>query len=498
MYQDGNHYWERGAIPYLGTYIEPSGGETYNWEKYFADDVNIKHPENIKLSQDRAISDASLYNNVFGIPRPSFDLMTCDIIGSNPYYILPETIVCNYLRSVEFDVIDKSGERVDSAFEFMSNPNPQQSFWDVFIPMIRDLLRYDAGVIVKTFTVGGWLKSLKAYRGPEFWAEIDKMFFNDIANPLGNGGGSYLSHGYITRWWQHTASGIFVPFSPEEVSYFMMYPNAGNVYGTDIMKHFRFHFKGLMSGTVVFGKIMDNGLVTNLVFKHPDIGSRETLQKRLAGVKNENTGASNYGKTLHLIGNEDVQTVSNTLMDMQYIEAQKFGIAIVANLFGIPVSEFSIESGNTSRTNSYKDRDIRNTRMLATLLTLLESKINREIIPHLRGYVKGWTFQFKKLTNLDDELKQAYVTQQNMSSLMMAMQMGFPADIGMKITQFGKQLTAEERDRVMELTQQFQPDQVQMEASSGRYDGDDYNSTFMGYKAVDVTRNEIADQNRPL
>ena len=52
MYQDGNHYWERGAIPYLGTYIEPSGGETYNWEKYFADDVNIKHPENIKLSQE--------------------------------------------------------------------------------------------------------------------------------------------------------------------------------------------------------------------------------------------------------------------------------------------------------------------------------------------------------------------------------------------------------------------------------------------------------------
>lgn len=491
--RDANRVWERQAIPYLGTYIPPAGGVEYDWESFFLDDVNVRHPENLKnIGQSRAISDNSLYNNPFGIPRPSFDLVTCDIIGSNPFYILPETIVCNYLRSVEFDVTDASGERVDYAYKFFKNPNPQSDFWDVFIPMVRDLLRYDAGVIVKTFTVGGWLAYLKPYRGPEFWAEIDKMFFTDVANPFGNASGSYLSHGYICRWWQHTAQGLFIPFKPEEVSYFMLYPNAGSVYGTDIMKHFRFHFKGLMSGTVVFGKIMDNGLVTNLVFKHPDIASRETLRKRLAGLQNENTGAQNYGKTLHLIGNEEVTTVSHNLMDMQYIESQKFGITIIANLFGIPASEFSFESAAQSRSSSSRDRDIRNSRMLSTLLTLIEGKINREMLPHLRGYNESWTFSFNKVTNKDDELKQATITQTNMASLVMAVQQaGMPVDIAIKLTGFGSQLSSEERDRIMDMVSTLPSDVPTNDVDGGRYDGDDYNETFMGYDDVDTTMGEI-------
>lgn len=484
--------WSTEASPYLGTYIFPRHTDEYDWETYFKDDVNIKHKEEIdNIKRNRAISDSSFYNYIFGIPRPGFDVTLCDIIGSNPYYILAETIVCNYLRSVEFDVTDKHSERVDYAYKKLEHPTPQSTFWDEMIPMVRDLLRYDQGVLVKTFTSGGWLDSFKAYRGPEFWAELDNMVFNNKETPMGRGYGSYMSHGYITRWWQHTAGGLYIPFQPEEVVRFMLYPNAGSVYGTDIMKHFRFHFKGLMSGTVAYGKIMDNGLVTNLVFKHPDIGSRESLRKRLAGVENENIGASNFGKVLHLLGNEDVQNISCNLADMQYIDAQKFGITIVANLFGIPVSEFSLSESSQSRSSASTDKDIRNTRMLATLLTVIESKINSEILPHVKGYEEGWTFKFKKLNNLDDELKKAYVTQQNMSSLMMALQMGLPMDVGMKITQFGQQLTAEERDRVMEITQQNQNAMVQMEGSQGRYDGNDYESTFMGYKSADLTKNEI-------
>ena len=501
VYSDGNEYWEHGRIPYMGTYIPTAssygGSASYDWESYFQDDVNIKNPNYLAgLNRNRGISDASLYNHMFGIPRGNFDLNLCDVLAINPYVVLFVSIVCNYLRSVEYDLTDKSGERVDYGYERLDHPNPQAtSLWDELIPAVRDLLIYDQAIIVKTFTAGGWLDSFKAYRGPEFWAEIDKMFFKGAANPFGNGSGSYLSHGYITRWWQHTASGLFIPYKPDEVVRLMMYPTAGNIYGTDILKYFRFHFKGLMSGTIVFGKMMDNGLVTNLVFKHPDIQSREVLKKRLDGVNTENTGSSNYGKTLHLIGNEDVMTVSNKLVDMQYIEAQKFMITIVANAFGLPASEFSLDGGG-SRTTAYKDKDIRNTRMLATLLTLLENKINKEIVPHIRGYQKGWKFQFKKLTNLDDELKQAYVTQQNMSSLMMAMQLGVPFDIGMKLTNFGGYLTSEERDRCMEMALQMNGT-VQMQGTSGRYDGDDYNSTFMGYKEVDSTMNQIGAQNTP-
>ena len=91
----------------------------------------------------------------------------------------------------------------------------------------------------------------------------------------------------VARWWQHSPMGVFIPFKPEEVVYLMMYPWSGSVYGSDIMKHFRFKATvDLMSATVAYGKIMDNGLNAGIVFKHPDIGSIEVLRS-IAGYNAE-------------------------------------------------------------------------------------------------------------------------------------------------------------------------------------------------------------------
>ena len=48
----------------------------------------------------------------------------------------------------------------------------------------------------------------------------------------------------------------------------------------------------------------------------------------------------------------------------------------------------------------------------------------------------------------------------------------------------------------MQMVQVNQPDNMtQVDAATGRYNGSDYNSTFMGYKEVDQTKNAIGEQN---
>ena len=490
------------GMPYLGAELHNEYINTrWDWEKYITDDVKTNHEENHKAAQQRrGVAMQSAYYNVFGIPRAGFDQHSIDIIRKNPYYLLMETAFCNYLRSITFDVKDGHGEHVDYAYDLLKYPNPQQGFWDMIIPCVRDLLAYDAGVIVKTFTRGGWLAELRAYPGPQFWAEIDRTYFDDPDGKLPNLGGAastFISHGYITRWWQHSSIGLFIPYKPEEICYIMQYPQSESIYGSDIMRYFRYHYRYLMSSTVSAGKIMDNGLVTNLVFKHPDIGTIQTLKQRLDSTKQVNTGADNFGKTLHLIGNEDVTTVSNTLIDMQWLEGQKFIFRIVMNIFGFPASEFSMDENNASRSSAYVARNIMRTRMLATILSLLEDKINREILPYIKGYDRQWQFSFQRSVDLDDLIKETHITNQRASSFSLFVNEGVPAVLALKLAGLGKELTAEERDMLSDQMAAVAEAVGGAQAESeGRYFGTEYHQAFMGLNETNSVTNEIRTAKR--
>jgi len=486
------------GLPYLGAEYQNNAkmDSNWDWEDYIRDDVNTVYEENHKYSnQRRGVANQSAYYNVFGLPRVGFDKRSIDVIRKNPYYILMETAFCNYLRSITFDVKDKHGEHVDAAYEILKNPNPQQDFWQMMLPMIRDLLAYDSGVLVKTFSMGGWLKELRAYPGDQFWGEIDRTFFDNVTGELPNFGGAsstYISNGYITRWWQHSAVGLFIPFKPEEICYFMQYPQTSSIYGSDIMRFFKYHYRYLMSSTVAAGRVMDNGLVTNLVFKHPDIGTIQTLKQRLDSTKQVNTGSDNFGKTLHLIGNEDVQTVSNTLVDMEWLQGQQFVFKIVMNIFGFPPSEFGMIGGSESRSTAYVQRNIMRTRMLATILSLLEAKINREILPYIKGYEDGWLFTFQRSVDLDDLIKESHITSQRASSFSIFVNDGVPPLLALKLAGLGKELSPEEADMLSDEMKVMRGDGV--ESLEGRYSSGDYQSAFIGYTEASSMKNEIRAQ----
>ena len=74
--------------------------------------------------------------------------------------------------------------------------------------------------------------------------------------------------------------------------------------------------------------------------------------------------------------------------------------------------------------------------------------------------------------------------------------MGIPMDIGMKLTSFGQQLSSDERDTIAEMVA-TQAGAMAQEGQSGRYEGDDYQETFMGYKDVAITQSQVGAVKHP-
>lgn len=491
-----------------------------DWGDYMEDKVYIRTKQDIRYQDKRrGISPQSPYYNAYGIPREDFDQVAIDIIRKNPYYLLLETAMCNYLRGVTFDVTDKDGEHVDVAYELLNHPNPQEGFWDCMLAMVRDLVAYDAGVLVKTFSVGGYVKEIKAYPATEFWGQIDRQYFkikdgDTLSIGYSTSGqpvGTMMSHGYVTEWWQRTAVSTFTKYMPEEICYFRQYPKSTSIYGTAPLSQFKYHFGYLIKSTIAGGKIMDNGLNAGLIMTHPSIKNIQVLENRLANLRHDSTGADNFGKTLHLMGDEDVKSVSKTLVDMEWIKGQQFIFKVVMNLFGFPANEFSMDDLSAGRASMYISRNIMRSRMLSTILCNIEDKINHEILPHVQGYRQGWKFAFQRSIDLDDQTKVAHIMSTRASGFSMFAAQGIPVELSLKLAGFGNELTPMEKESLDQQIEVFygRTGRIQNEGNpegvggennneklreqdrSARYFGNgSYFATDLGYDGASDMKNE--------
>jgi hypothetical protein len=128
---------------------------------YDSTDIYIENKENADVTDTetirRAIHTISNYYNTLGVWRDDFDKVSNDRLSRNSYYAMCEKALMDYMGSIEYKVVDSNGESVEKATDFLESPNPQESF-DVLLKMaIKDLIRYDAAVWVKSFNKGGYL-----------------------------------------------------------------------------------------------------------------------------------------------------------------------------------------------------------------------------------------------------------------------------------------------------------------------------------------------------
>ena len=405
----------------------------------------------------RSIHTISNYYNTLGVWRDDFDKLTNDRLARNSYYAMCEKALMDYMGSIEYKVIDSDGESVEVATDFLETPNPQESF-DVLLKMaIKDLIRYDAGVWVKSFNKAGYLTEIKAYLGTEFWKEIDRvpMQVNIPKDYVTSGANMYQgwwSHGYTQRYWQRSRTGVYIPFQPEEVCYFMSYPRTDGIYGTDFVKFLKHQLQYLIDSTRAAGKTFENGIVPSIVWEHPDVMSREQLAQRIRKVEVENRGSYKFGGIIHTVNNEKVTTLAQRLHDMEWLEGQKFVAQLIWSMWGFSPSEFIGEGEN--RATAYVKRNITKSRLLYPLMKHFALKINREILPYLKGYHKGWEFQFIRDVDLDDEQKVAQTQAIKITSFNTLVSMGVKPSVALRVSSLDDGLTKpeiEELDSSLEM-----------------------------------------------
>jgi len=419
------------------------------------DDVYIENKRvadvTVTDADRRAIHTISNYYNTLGIYRDDFDKNNNDKLARNAYYAICEKAMMDYMRSVQWAVKDsRNGDTIEPATDFFETPNPQDSMGDIMAMIIRDVTRYDAGVLVKSFNKGGFVTEIKPYLATEFWREQDRVPFIinvPIMNTVDLTGGAYASHqqptyqgwwshGYTERFWQRSRTGVYIPFQPEEVAYFMMYPRTDGIYGTDFIKFLKYQIQYLIDSTKAAGKTFENGVVPSIVWEHPEVRTIPQLKQRIAELKYNNQGWQRFGSVIHTVNGEKVSSVAQSLHDMQWLEGQKFVAQLVWATWGFSPEEFM--GGGENRATAYVKRNITKSRLLYPLMTFLEQRINREVLPFLKGYRKFWKFSFTRDIELDDENKVATTNSIKASTFLQYYQSGFPIEASMELAGLDK------------------------------------------------------------
>jgi hypothetical protein len=443
-------FWERRNPPYTldvfqRSYLNraKSASIRKGWSPYHdvlndirtnIDEIRTQEAE----ERRKAIHTVNKIYQAYGVIRENFYKVDNDRLAQNAIYALCEKAVMDYFGALDWQVIDKKKQPCQGMINRLKKPNFQDSFSKMIKQTVRDVIRYDAGVIVLTKSVGGDILEMKAYNGPEFWVDMDRPL-TSVEGPQGQTYTGYWSHGYIKRYWQHAQPGYYIPIDYDEVVYLQMYPQSDTPYGTDFMSRLRYQLEYLLDSTKAAGMTFQNGIAPGIAWEHPDLFTREQLAERMQVVELENQGPDNFGGVLHLLAGEKITPLSADLHDMQWLQGQKFVSQIVWAMFGFSENEFS--SGDVTRATAYINQNITKSRMLYPLMKLYEEAINNQILPHLPGYEDGMVFKFSESVNLDDDLKQAQVEFQKSQVAANYLQMGVPPKIAFQLAKVGDDIT---------------------------------------------------------
>lgn len=424
-------------------------------------------------AERRAITSISNLWNALGVYRKDFDKEECDKFASNAYYSICEKATVDYVSTMSWTVKDKDGNTVEDAVEFLEKPNPQDDFASLISGMLPNLIRYDAGVWVKSYDKRGYLKEMKTYLGTEFWKMLDKPALS-VPDTTGIYSNTYLSHGYTRLYWQRSRVGVYISFLPEEIVYFMMYPKADGIYGRSFILDLKYQLQYLIDSTRAAGMTFENGAVPSMVWNHPEIQSRNELMERMEQVNAANKGSYKFGRVLHTVSNESVTTLSHKLIDMQWAEGQLLFAKLVWAMFGFPASEFI--QGDTSRATAYVERSISKSKAIYPIITRVEHQINRDVLPYLKGYQKGWKFSFLKNLDIDDQNRVAQIQAIKVNSYANLVKSGMPPKTALKLTNLADDLTTEELEDADSFMDKYDIDGAIEEPNQGRYTDPTYSN----------------------
>jgi len=125
-----------------------------------------------------------MYMAKFGMPR-QINLVELRQYAKSAWVQMVCNAICKQIMTTDWDVVieneddqelvGKYEKQINEVRTFLQQPNRNgDSFWDVWIPWLRDILEIDAGVIYKGHNAAGKLVELFVYDGGRFLFNLNE------------------------------------------------------------------------------------------------------------------------------------------------------------------------------------------------------------------------------------------------------------------------------------------------------------------------------------
>lgn len=398
-----------------------------------------------------------LYRPPYGYPRKE-DLITIRKLAKTPYVHMIIRTIAQQVASTPWDIKVKEEyseedadyqEKIKGVKNFFRNPNGnQESFEDLMVAWVTDVLEIDSGVGIKVFNKNGRLTQLFARDGSTFLKNPDPFGYlgsrAEIIPPLEvdltfaspkQDNGYMIDPGTVDKqkeaklrnfydeylrpkaaFFQYgwTAGAMPVPFGKREVVWFQSNTRSDTVYGRSPVE-----VLGDVLFTLLYGSsysldmfIKNNipaGVIQLIGAQQPQINAfRERFDAEFITKDVFSNNRHNAWKAP--IANQEVKfTPFNfTSKEMEVLESQKWYLKIAAAVFGVTQDELGITE-DSNKAVSMTQGGVFKRKAVQPILRLMQQRLNTQVMPEF-GY-EALEFVFDEY-DIDEDMKKHNLLEQ--------------------------------------------------------------------------------------
>lgn len=418
-----------------------------------------------------------LYKPPYGYPRNT-DILSIRKLAKTPYVHMIIRTLAQQVANTPWDIKVKEeyAEELDADVaikevkSFFDNPNGNdESFNDLLVMAVTDLLELDSGIWVKVFDLQGRMTQIVARDGGTFLKNPDPYGYLgnriDILPPMNvdlsygqpkegqpydinpdsvNGSRHDLLRNFYNEQLRHTAAyfqygwtagAMPVPFGKREIVWFSNNQRTDTIYGNSPVQTLAdVLFILLYSSSYNLDMFVNNNIpagVIQMIGATPD--QVDAFKQRFQSTFIEKDIFSNNRTkqwTAPVANQEVAWTPFNfTSKDMQVLEKEKWYIKIAAGCFGVTPSELGFTE-DSNRASETVQSDVFLRKALTPILRMVQEKINSQLMPEF-GY-DFLEFKFDDYDYASDKRKHDLLQQEiNMgvkTSEMVAAELGINVD----------------------------------------------------------------------
>lgn len=322
-------------------------------------------------------------------------------------YIIDSVATCEWDIVVDKDVEDEIDN--SEVVKFFEGENWDQSFEQALRGIIADTLLYDCGVFIISFPEYAYDDNhtlIKFDTKPvSLWARDGRSFIKQVT-----------VHGKIIKYWQYSflhLATMPIEFDKAEVIYVQERPSTRGPYGTsklEVVKNIADFMMAVQEG---HRAEQENGLQPGGIINYADIKDTEELKRKIAITKAQLQGEDNKGKWLGTSG-ETSFTAFNITADDTWIPGCDFYQQQILSIFKVPKTVLGITSSDTNRATSISQNTSFKRYGVATMMTLLEGILTREIVK--KYFNEKLSFKFTREIDLTDEAIRADIDAKNVAT----------------------------------------------------------------------------------